>query len=62
MTKANVQLCEWFALCVREAVTARPHPLLGPVPICALCDAKIGHIAGELSDEEYAAIVKGARR
>ena len=29
--------CEWFALCIREAVGTQDHPVLGPVPICADC-------------------------
>lgn len=31
-------LCEWFAACKNEAVKARPHPILGDVPICQRCD------------------------
>ena len=41
-TEARIdQLCQWFALCVREAVTTRPHPVLGDVPICKECNDKI---------------------
>lgn len=34
-------LCQWFALCIRAATTTREHPVLGAVPICSECDAKI---------------------
>lgn len=33
--------CEWFALCDHEATTVRRHPILGDVPICERCDAKV---------------------
>lgn len=33
--------CMWFAACQNLAVTTRPHPVLGDVPICGRCDAKI---------------------
>lgn len=33
--------CEWFLLCENDATTTRPHPVLGAVPICARCNAKI---------------------
>lgn len=33
--------CEWFALCDRDAVRYRTHPILPPVPICARCDDKV---------------------
>lgn len=38
---ANVVTCAWFALCTNEAATTRHHPILGDVPICTRCDAKI---------------------
>lgn len=34
---ANV--CAWFALCDRPAVTTVQHPILGAVPCCARCAA-----------------------
>jgi hypothetical protein len=37
--------CEWVAICLREATTTRRHPILGDVPICARCDAKIEALA-----------------
>ena len=40
-------LCEWFALCRNPATTVRPHSLLGAVPICSRCDAKVGRLEGE---------------
>lgn len=29
--------CQWFALCVNEAVGTVEHPVLGDVPICQRC-------------------------
>lgn len=29
--------CGWFALCVRDASTYVPHPVLGAVPVCTEC-------------------------
>ncbi|TMQ10154.1 MAG: hypothetical protein E6J90_36755 [Deltaproteobacteria bacterium] len=34
---ADPQLCEWFALCDREAVVLVAHPILGEVPTCRRC-------------------------
>lgn len=33
--------CQWFALCDRDAVNVEPHPVLGEVPICERCQAKV---------------------
>lgn len=33
--------CMWFALCDKMAVTTEPHPILGNVPICERCAARI---------------------
>lgn len=33
--------CEWFALCTNDATKMRKHPILGNVPICDRCDAKV---------------------
>lgn len=33
--------CAWFALCENPATTTEPHPILGPVPICQRCAAKL---------------------
>lgn len=33
--------CAWWALCENEATTTEPHPILGDVPICARCAAKL---------------------
>jgi hypothetical protein len=36
-----VTICEWFALCDHEATSLMPHPILGEVPICERCRAKV---------------------
>lgn len=33
--------CQWFLLCKNTATTTEPHPILGEVPICARCAAKV---------------------
>ena len=35
------QLCEWFALCDRPADGVVSHPILGWVPTCQRCAAKL---------------------
>lgn len=40
-TREPAQLCAWFALCARRATATRDHPVLGAVPICRQCDAKV---------------------
>jgi len=47
VTVSGAGPCEWFALCRNVATTVRPHPLLGAVPICARCDAKVARLEGE---------------
>lgn len=37
----DTAICEWFALCDNPATTTRSHPILGDVPICDRCDAKV---------------------
>lgn len=34
---ATVQLCEWFALCLKPATGTTPHPILVEVPTCDDC-------------------------
>jgi hypothetical protein len=41
LTVEEIPACQWFALCPNEAVTMRPHPILGEVPICERCDERI---------------------
>jgi hypothetical protein len=33
--------CEWYALCENPATGTRSHTILGDVPICERCDAKV---------------------
>lgn len=40
-------LCAWYALCANPATTSRRHPVLGAVPICAICDAKVARLSKE---------------
>lgn len=37
----NPILCEWFALCDREADHLVRHPILGDVPTCERCVEKL---------------------
>lgn len=37
--------CQWFALCDHAATSARSHPILGHVPICDRCSAKMDALA-----------------
>jgi len=37
-------ICRWFALCRREAVATEHHPILGEVPICRECAAKVARL------------------
>lgn len=39
-------LCEWWLLCDHEATHVHPHPILGDVPICDRCEAKLAEIEG----------------
>jgi len=32
--------CQWYALCINEATTVIPHPILGDVPTCERCANK----------------------
>lgn len=38
------QVCEWFARCTRIATETRPHPVLGPVPICTPCQDRMNRL------------------
>lgn len=40
LDKLDAPLCEWFAMCDREATTTLLHPVIGEVPCCARCAAK----------------------
>jgi hypothetical protein len=44
-TAYRQSLCQWFVTCDHPATTTEPHPILGAVPICDRCKAKIAAIA-----------------
>lgn len=37
--------CQWFALCENTAEDTEPHPVLGDVPVCPRCKAKVAALA-----------------
>lgn len=37
---AEVQLCEWYAMCFNPAVGTVSHPIIGSVPVCQPCRDK----------------------
>lgn len=39
--------CRWFLNCTNRAEGTRPHPVLGEVPICARCAAKVERLEGK---------------
>lgn len=41
--------CQWFAHCDNQATATKAHPVLGAVPVCARCAAKIDRIAASTS-------------
>lgn len=38
-------ICQWWALCTREATKTMPHPFLGAVPICDQCAEKVARLS-----------------
>jgi hypothetical protein len=42
---APAATCQWFLLCERPADTTAAHPILGQVPICTECAAKLARLA-----------------
>lgn len=38
---ACVPLCQWWAMCDQPATHTLAHPVLGQVPICDRCRAKV---------------------
>lgn len=42
---AELLVCEYFALCTNTATTAIENPILGSVPTCARCAAKVEALA-----------------
>jgi len=52
--------CAWWAGCDNEATTTEPHPILGDVPICDRCVAKLRKIEG-LDEANFYDIMKTNR-
>jgi hypothetical protein len=46
-TKTNVDSarCAWFIACTNEAAGTLQHPILGAVPICPRCAAKVARLS-----------------
>jgi hypothetical protein len=42
----EIQACRWWALCANAATRTESHPILGEVPICDRCTAKLAAIEG----------------
>lgn len=40
----DLGFCMWWALCVNPATQLEPHPIIGDVPICDRCKAKLDAI------------------
>ena len=49
--QGSEQECAWWAGCDNEATTTEPHPILGDVPICDRCVAKLRKIEGLDEDQ-----------
>jgi hypothetical protein len=41
-TNTDVYVCQWFALCTNLTDQCVSHPVLGDVPTCERCAAKLG--------------------
>jgi hypothetical protein len=39
--RTEATACQWFARCGNDATTTRRHPVLGAVPICDRCNARV---------------------
>ena len=39
--RSKSDVCRWFLKCDNPAVTTRPHPIIGDVPICQRCADKM---------------------
>jgi hypothetical protein len=44
--------CQWFALCDNPATGHMPHPILGSVPICDRCRAKVEALSASNSTRD----------
>jgi hypothetical protein len=52
-------VCQWFALCTNNATTALPHPVLGSVPTCDHCAARVEALANEPDERAAMQRLKG---
>ena len=54
-------LCQWWALCENAATHTLGHPVLGRVPICERCLARLERIDAETVAAREPAPIESAR-
>lgn len=47
-----MMVCGYFAACTNTTLKAVDNPAVGPVPVCARCQARMGIPDGRLMDVE----------
>lgn len=61
MTTPAPTVCAWFALCTNAATGTEPHPILGDVPICDRCAAKVAFLKGSIRNNEVPDLVRATQ-